>query len=45
MYGGAALNEEVGNSLASKGVSLYDCYGWCVIVVTSHCLYCDILTD
>ncbi|RPD77022.1 acetyl-CoA synthetase-like protein [Lentinus tigrinus ALCF2SS1-7] len=27
MYGGAALNEEVGNSLASKGVSLYGFYG------------------
>ncbi|RPD77018.1 acetyl-CoA synthetase-like protein [Lentinus tigrinus ALCF2SS1-7] len=27
MFGGAALNEEVGNSLASKGVALYDCYG------------------
>lgn len=28
MFGGAALNEEVGNSLASKGVSLYAFYGW-----------------
>ncbi|TFK79675.1 acetyl-CoA synthetase-like protein [Polyporus arcularius HHB13444] len=27
MYGGAALNEEVGDSLASKGVSLYGFYG------------------
>ncbi|RDX43676.1 acetyl-CoA synthetase-like protein [Lentinus brumalis] len=27
MFGGAALNEEVGNSLASKGVALVDCYG------------------
>ncbi|KAI0755845.1 acetyl-CoA synthetase-like protein [Fomes fomentarius] len=27
MFGGATLNDEVGNSLASKGVSLYSMYG------------------
>lgn len=36
MFGGAALNEDVGNSLASKGIALYDCYGWCGVAVVSE---------
>ncbi len=36
MFGGAGLNEEVGDSLASKGVSLWSEYGWYGHDVTAY---------
>ena len=39
MYGGAVLNEEVGNTLASKGVSLQMQYGWYVLTMSRFPTY------
>ncbi|KAM5543040.1 hypothetical protein V8D89_003424 [Ganoderma adspersum] len=37
MFGGAALNEQVGNSLAAQGVSLYTIYGATEVGMVSTC--------
>ncbi|KAI1791167.1 acetyl-CoA synthetase-like protein [Ganoderma leucocontextum] len=37
MFGGAALNEQVGNSLAAQGVSLYTIYGATEVGMISTC--------